>query len=189
MSRARHAALLLAVVVAGCGVTPEDAAREVEPPGGTQPAWPSQTAPPDDTGTVPERLYLIRDGEIVPVIRHVSAEPSPDELMSDLLAGPTDTEQQAGLTSALLGDDIITGVQVGAGNHAVVELAAGLDETSRNDQVLAFAQIVCTLTAQPAIAGVSFTSNGQAVAVPVADGSLSAGPLTPADYTALLADG
>jgi hypothetical protein len=187
MSRARRAALLAAVVLAGCGVTPEDSAREVEPPGGTRPAWPSQTPPPDDTGAVPERLYLILGDEIVPTIRHVSAEPSPEDLMADLLAGPTEAERRAGLTSALLGDDIITGVRV-ADNNAVVELAAGPDDTSRNDQVLAFAQIVCTLTAHPLITGVSFTSNGQAVAVPLADGSLSTGPLTTTDYAALLTD-
>jgi hypothetical protein len=187
MSQARRATLLVVVVLAGCGVTPEDSARQVEPPGGTQPVWPSHTSPPDDTGTVPERLYLILGDEIVPTVRHVSAEPSPDELMDDLLAGPTDAERRAGLTSALLGDDIIASVHT-VDNHVVVELVAGLGDTSRNDQVLAFAQIVCTLSAHPLITGVSFTSNGQAVAVPLADGSLSTGPLTTADYTALLTD-
>jgi hypothetical protein len=187
MSQARHAALLVAAILAGCGVTPEGSARQVEPPGGTPPAWPSQTPPTDDTGAVPERLYLIRGDEIVPTVRHVSTEPTPDDLLDDLLAGPTDTERQAGLTSALLGDEIITGVRL-VDDNAVVELAAGLDDTSRNDQVLAFGQIVCTLTAHPLVTGVSFTSNGQAVAVPLADGSLSTGLLTTADYTALLAD-
>lgn len=189
MSLTRRAALLLAVLVAGCGVTSEDSARQVEPPGGTRPVWPSQTSAPDDTGAVPVRLYMVHDGQIVPTVRHVSAKPSPGELLADLLAGPTDAEQQAGLTSALLGDDIITGVRLATGDHAVVELAPGLDETSRNDNVLAFGQIVCTLTAEPPITGVSFTSDGQAVDIPIADSSLSAGPLTTADYAALLADG
>ena len=187
MSRSCRTALLVAVILSGCGVTPEDSARQVEPPGGTPPAWPSQPSPPDDAGTVPERLYLIRGDEIVPVVRHVSSEPSPGDLLDDLLAGPADSERRAGLTSALLGDDIIIGVDV-VDNNAVVELAAGLDDTSRNDQVLAFGQIVCTLDAHPLITGVSFTGDGQAVAVPVADGSLSTGPLAAADYTAMLTD-
>lgn len=190
MSQARRATLLvlITVVLAGCGVTPEDSARQVEPPGGTQPDWASQPSPPDATGAVPERLYLIRGDEIVPALRHVSSEPSPEDLMDDLLAGPTDSERRAGLTSALLGDEIITGVHK-IDNNAVVELAAELDDTSRNDQVLAFAQIVCTLDAHPLITGVSFTSDGQPVGVPIADGSLATGPLTAAHYTALLTDG
>jgi hypothetical protein len=186
MRRACGAALLVAVVLAGCGVTPEDSARQVEPPRG-QPAWPSQPSSPDDPGAVLETLYLISGDEIVATVRHVSTEPTPDELLDDLLAGPTPAERRAGLTSALLGDDIITGVRM-VDTNAVVEVAAGLGDTSRNDQLLALGQIVCTLTDHPLIAGVSFTSDGQSVAVPVADGSLSTGPLTTADYTALVAD-
>jgi hypothetical protein len=182
----RAAALTTAILLAGCGVTAEDSARQVDPPGGNQPAWPTPTPALDDTGAVPQRLYLILGDEIVPVVRHVPTEPSPDELMDDLLAGPTDTERRAGLTSALLGGEIVSGVRM-VDINAVVELAAGLDEISRNDQVLAFAQIVCTLSAHPQVTGVSFTSDGQAVAVPVADGSLATGPLTTADYASLLA--
>jgi Sporulation and spore germination len=186
MRQIYRAGLLVAVVLTGCGVTPQDSARQVDPPRG-QPAWQSQPLSPDDTGAMRERLYLIRGDEIVPVLRHVPAEPTLDGLMDDLLAGPTEAERKAGLTSALLGDDIITGVHM-ADNNAVVELAATLGDTSRNDQVLALAQIVLTLTAHPPVTGVSFTSNGQSVAVPVADGSLSTGPLTAADYHALLTD-
>lgn len=187
MSPARLVALSAVVVLAGCGVTPEESARPVEPPRG-QPAWQSQTSPPEEPGAVLERLYLVRGDEIVPTVRHVPSEPTPDELMEDLLAGPTQAERRAGMTSALLGDDIITGVQV-VGTNAVVEIAAGLGDTSRNDQVLALGQIVCTLTEHQLITGVSFIGDGEAVAVPVADGSLSTGPLTSADYMALVATG
>ncbi|AVT33676.1 hypothetical protein C6361_34290 [Plantactinospora sp. BC1] len=188
--RAAALPLLLAAVVAGCGVPAEETAREVEPPDGVTHAWATPT-PPDPTpsiGAVPARLYLLRDGELVAVTRHVDAAPSVDELVDNLLAGPTDAEQRDGLTSALLGNDIVVGVQVSDG-RATVELTDTLDETGRSDQILAFAQIVCTLAAKPGVTAVSFTRAGQPVGVPRADGSLSEAPATAADYTSLVSGG
>ncbi|MFC0531783.1 GerMN domain-containing protein [Phytohabitans kaempferiae] len=186
--RAAALALLLTVAVAGCGVHAEESAREVSPPGGVSQAWTTETPPDPEpgTGAVPERLYLVRDGELVAVTRNVETQPSVDNLVEDLLAGPTDAEQREGLTSALLGNDIIVGVQL-AGGRATVELTDAIDEAGRTDQILAFAQIVCTLTARPGITAVSFTRGGQPVGVPRADGSLSETPATAADYLSLVA--
>jgi spore germination protein GerM len=190
--RARVGALLAAMTasvaagVTACGVPPEDSARPVEPPAGMQASWAAQSPPARESGTVPVRLFLVRDDKLVPVTRHVRTEPDVAELVDDLLAGPTESEQDSGLTSALLGGDIIVDARLADG-IAVVELADGLDETSRTDQVLAFAQIVCTLTANSRVAGVSFIRDGQVVGVPRANGSLSEGPLTASDYAELLA--
>jgi spore germination protein GerM len=128
---------------------------------------------------------MVRDGELVAVTRHVDAQPSVDDLVDALLAGPTDAEQRDGLTSALLGNDIVVGVQF-SGGRATVELTDTLDETGRSDQILAFAQIVCTLAAKPGVTAVSFTRAGQPVGVPRADGSLSESPVTAADYASLV---
>ncbi|MGN9913424.1 GerMN domain-containing protein [Phytohabitans sp. LJ34] len=180
--------VLLAAAVTGCGAQAEDLPREVNPPNGVSHAWATET-PPDPgpgAGVVAERLYFVRDGELVAVTRNVDAQPSVDELVDDLLAGPTDVEQREGLTSSLLGNDIVVGVQLSDG-RATVELTAALDESGRTDQILAFAQIVCTLTAQPGITAVRFTRGGQPVGVPHADGSLSEAPATAADYASLLA--
>lgn len=180
-------ATAVAVAASGCGVAPEDAARTVEPPQVIERSWQTQTPQASDSGVVPVQLYLVRDNELVPATRRMPVEPPLDELVKDLVAGPTEAERQAGLTSALLGGDLIVGVRLD-GQVAVVELAAGLDEISRTDQVLAFAQIVCTLTANSQVAGVSFTRDDQTVGVPRADGSLSEGPLTAADYAELIAE-
>lgn len=180
--------VLLAAAVTGCGVQAEDVPREVNPPNGISHAWTSET-PPDPgpgAGAVQERLYFLRDGELVAVTRNVEAQPSVDELVDDLLAGPTDAEQGGGLTSSLLGNDIVVGVQL-SGGRATVELTAALDESGRTDQILAFAQIVCTLTAKDGITAVTFTRGGQIVGVPRADGSLSDAPATAADYATLVA--
>jgi spore germination protein GerM len=114
----------------------------------------------------------------------VSIGPTVAELVDDLLAGPTPEERDEGITTALRATDV-AGVQVNEG-RATVELTGMLDGGARTDQVLAFAQIVCTLTASPAIASVSFTHDRRAVGVPRADGSLSHAPATAADYAALL---
>jgi Sporulation and spore germination len=106
------------------------------------------------------------------------------ELIGDLLAGPADAEQRDGLTSALLGNYIVVGIQLAEG-RATVELTAALDETGRTDQILALAQIVCTLTAKTEITAVSSTRGGQPVGVPRADGSLSEAAATAADYASL----
>lgn len=186
--RAATLSLLLATAVTGCGVQTENVPREVNPPSGVSHAWATETPPEPgpSAGAVRERLFFVRDGELVAVTRNVDAQPSVDELVDDLLAGPTDGEQHVGLTSALLGNDIVVGVQVSDG-RATVELTAALDEGGRTDQILGFAQIVCTLTAKAGITAVSFTRGGQIVGVPRADGSLSDAPATAADYASLLA--
>ncbi len=187
-ARVTLAAVLAAGLVAasaGCGLPAENSAREVEPPRGPYQAWTSQTPQAADSGTVPERLYLLDNDKLVLVVRHVRTESTIDELIRDLLAGPTDGERRAGLTSALLGSDVIAGARL-TGGEAVIELTARLDQTGRTDQVLAFAQIVCTLTARPEITGVTFTRDGRRIGVPRADGSLSQGPLTASDYSTLV---
>lgn len=186
--RAATLSVLLAAAVTGCGVQADEVPREVNPPNGVSHAWATET-PPDPgpgAGAVPELLYFVRDGELVFVTRNVDAQPSVDEIVDDLLAGPTDAEQRDGLTSSLLGNDIVVGVQLSDG-RATVELTAASDESGRTDQILAFAQIVCTLTAKPDITSVTFTRGGQPVGVPRADGSLSEAPATAADYASLLA--
>ena len=179
---------LLGAVLAGCGVRTEDVPREVDPPDGVSHAWATeaQPGPLPDAGAIPERLYFVRGGEIVPVTRYVQAEPSVEELVDDLLGGLTDAERRDGLTSALVGNEFVGGVQR-TGGLAKVELTAALDETGRTDQILAFAQIVCTLTTKPGITAVAFTRGGQVVGVPRADGSLSEAPASYADYASLLA--
>jgi spore germination protein GerM len=130
---------------------------------------------------------MLKDNMLVTVDRRLPAEPTIDDLIHELLAGPTHDERNIDITSALLGTSIITGVQV-KGTVATVELAANLNETGRTDEILAIAQIVCTLTARPYISGANFTRDGHRIGVPRADGSLSQGPLTIADYASLLAD-
>ena len=56
---------------------------------------------------------------------------------------------------------------------------------SSDDQLLALAQLVFTLTARPGIGQVRFTLRGEAIQVPRADGSLVATPVSRDDYSAV----
>ncbi|MFF5072808.1 GerMN domain-containing protein [Micromonospora olivasterospora] len=177
------AALLTAV--AACGVGTEAAPRVVEAPPGPFPS-PTTVDLPPAAGRVTETLCFVRDDRLVPVARRVVAAPTADAQLRHLLAGPTAGERAAGLTSALAGvtGAGVTGVVAG---EARVTVAGAGDDNARSDELIAFGQIVCTLTARDDVTAVSFLRGGRPLGVPRADGALSPRPLTADDYTALLA--
>lgn len=178
---------LTVALLAGCGIAAEGAPRGADPPPGPFPALASPTpAAPfiAASGAVAEQLYFVKDGKLVAVTRHVDTMPTVDELITALQTGPTDAERDTGLSSALLRSDVAS--LIIDDGQAVVALASPIDGTGRSDEALAYAQLVCTLTARTEISGVSFTRDGQSLAVPRGDGSLSPGPLTAADYATLV---
>lgn len=181
-TRSAAAAPLLIAALVGCGVTPDDGPRTIDPPGNP---FRAHNSPTPATGAFPHTLYLVKDNKLVPVTRHVDTAPTPDSLVAALLAGPTTSERDQGITSALPGSAIVLAVRVN-GSTATVELAVPVDRVPRTDEVLAYAQLVCTLTNHRGIAGVTFTRDGKPIGIPRADGSLSQGALTTADYTALI---
>jgi hypothetical protein len=183
-----RASVLLAVVVpavlllGGCGVPVDGSPRELGP----SRAAPGSDAPaPDRFGPAVERLYLVHDGRLVRVVRRVPAPRTPAQMVEDLVAGATRAEQQDGLTSAL--SQMQIGGTTVSQRRAAVEIGGPPAAGGRSDEVLAYAQIVCTLTSQGAEVGtVSFTRDAQTLAVPRGDGSLSTEPLTIADYAGLI---
>lgn len=177
------ATVAVAATLGGCGVPSDSSARQAPIPLPGQ-VRPSPTGAPT-TGAVAERLFLTRDSRLVRVTRAAASEPTVQRLLQDLLAGPTAAERADGLSSALLGTDISGEVHLDNG-LVTIELQAELDRNGRTDEVLALAQLVCTMSSHPAVRGVSFVRDGHPVSVPRADGSLSAGPLTGADYAALM---
>jgi spore germination protein GerM len=174
------------MLVAGCGLSAQSTPQPALPPPGLHLG---QTQPPDtgDSGRTPEYLYFVKDGMVLRIARHVTAAPSASQIVHDLLAGPDAAESATGYTSALLGDRLVDAVQV-TNKLATVALTAPMSDAGRNDVVLAYAQLVCTLTALPSVSGVIFTSGGSPISVPRGDGSLSQGgaPLTATDYTDLI---
>jgi hypothetical protein len=178
------AALVMLAPVAGCGVPVDAEPRVVEPPNGAHPAL--SAAAPNRPGAVSERLCLVRNELLSAVARSMQQTASLDTHLRLLLDGPTEAEQDAGFTSALTGTTPTQTVSQARG-IVTVEIGDRPEDTGRSDEVLGFGQIVCTLTTRPDVAAVAFTQDGRPLGVPRADGSLSPGPLTAADYADLLA--
>lgn len=177
-------ALLGALLSAGCGVPVDAQARALDPSAAPyQVVTRQRSAPP--TGTFRVVVYLVRDSALLPVPRRVPASPTPEQVLAALAAGPTSTEQADGVSTGLPvdGDISLSGVE---GTTAVVSVPAEAGTSSRSDAVLAFGQVVLSLTALPAVTGVLFEQDGKPLQVPRSDGSLSTGPLVRLDYRDLI---
>jgi spore germination protein GerM len=179
------ALVLAAAAPAGCGVPTEDSPRPITVAGRSAAGTAAETASPAP-GRPTELLYLVRDARLVAVHRPADRAPAVDEQLRHLLAGPTDSERDAAFVSALTGITATGMVEVRDG-AATVEIGNRSDGTGRSDEVLAYGQIVCTLTSRDDVHTVSFLHDGQPLRVPRADGSLADGPLTRADYAELIA--
>ncbi|MEV6349892.1 GerMN domain-containing protein [Actinoplanes sp. NPDC051851] len=180
---ALSAALFLpaALFLSACGVSVQGEPHEVELP--RRPLT-AQSATAFGSGEVAEVLCLIRDGKLAQTVRRVSGMPTAQQQLGELVSGPTPVEQNAGLSTALAGMSLeVTTPTV----TAVVEVTEADSGSGRNDEVLGYGQIVCTLTSRADIGSVSFTQSGKSLRVPRGDGSLSDAPLTAGDYRALLA--
>jgi hypothetical protein len=180
------AASVCGLVLAGCGVPTEDEPRPIEPSVtiGTFEGPIGAGGPAGSNGAAVERLFLVRGGRLVAVDRPLNAPPSLERHLDDLVSGPTERERDDGLDSALGGTDVIAGVTLRRGT-AVVGLNG--DNLIRNDEILAYGQIVCTLAARDDVDAVQFAQDGRPLEVPRADGALTPDPLTAADYRALIA--
>jgi len=178
----RAVAMLLVLLLAGCGVPTDDQPRAVEAPPGPFPT--PGTAISDPAGRFTEALYFVRDDRLILVYRRLDMSPTVTQHLAHLLAGPNEAERAEGLATALPGAVTVAGVRL-TGARAEVDVPPVVDGAGRSDEVFAFGQIVCTLTARPEVDAVSFLRDGEPLGVPRADGSLSQGPFTAADYVEL----
>lgn len=175
---------LVAVLSAGCGVGPEDAARPLstqEVPAGV---LTDRTSSPQPAGEREQRLFFLQDSQLVPVLRP-AAQVTPQTVLGDLLGGPLPDERDRGLSTA-----VPTSAEPGSvtltGPLALVDLGDRLLESGRDDPVTALAQVVLSLTALPAVEAVRFVQDGVPVDVPRGDGQVVDVPLRGEDYRDLL---
>ncbi|MEV0430955.1 GerMN domain-containing protein [Micromonospora sp. NPDC050495] len=185
MRRLLLVASCVVVLATGCGVPVDDAPRPVPVPPGPF-ANPAPDATATSSGRSAEPLCFLRDDRLVRVVRPVEYLPDVATHLEHLLAGPAEADRDGGLTSALTGRAVHTGGRLTAG-AAEVEVAEAADESGRSDEILAFGQIVCTLTSRADVHSVTFRRDGRPLEVPRADGALTTEPLTAADYRSLMA--
>lgn len=181
-------ALASVAVLGGCGISADGLPHPVDlpPPYGDLASTPAPN-PTTNEGRLTEVLYLIRDGALVAVTRPVDTPPPPMTLLDNLAAGPTAAEQAQGLVSALTsGTAVVDGVQIVGGLATVALTDTGLEGLTGATQLLAIAQIVCTLDARDDVTGVVFARGGQRFPVPRGDGSQADAELTMSDYQSLI---
>ena len=159
-------AALVALVPAGCGVPVDTHPRAIDNPHVLRSDEPlgRQRGSPAGSGST-----WSRPGRLERVSHRVAATTTPAEQLAELLNGPSEQDSAKGLTSALT-TMTIEGMTV-TNRRAVVVVGQPPETGARSDEVLAYGQIVCTLTSQGADVGtVSFVSGGEPLAVPRADG-------------------
>ncbi len=175
MSRARALAVAVACLAAlapalgACGVATQDRAVRVDPaevPFGLLEAATTTTVV--DEGR-PEVVFLVADDRLVAVDRRAGDDASLADLLELVVAGPSDTERTLGITTAVPAGAVASAeAERGV---AQVDLTEAFGDVRSDEQLLALGQLVYTLTQQPGIGGVSFTLDGEPVAVPLPDGT------------------
>jgi hypothetical protein len=172
------------LLLTACGVPAQDQPHPV-----TLPRRPLDTtsipAATDPAGEVAQVLCLINGDRLVQTGRRVRAASGPQQQLDQLVAGPTAAEQAQGISTALAATELTVNVPAGSFT-AAVEISEPDDSAARNDAVLAYGQIVCTLTARADIAAVSFQRDGQPLQVPRGDGTLTGQALRASDYRSLI---
>ncbi len=180
------AALVMAGALAGCDVGPQSApqalnARQV----------PYALHPPSHRSPVPvepglrEALVTVymegRNDRLVAVVRRVAYPVTLEELLGALANGPSAVESNQGMVSPA---SSVGPLGVGLPRDGVVPvyLPASFASLGGQDQVVAAAQIVYTVTGVRGVRGALVYVGGVVAQVPKADGNLANGPLTRSDY-------
>lgn len=133
-------------------------------------------------------VYLVDDqtNRLVAVHRSRNQTATLTALIHTLLAGPTQAESAAGLTTAINTSPTLNKITI-QGSMAIIDLSSSFGEIRGAGEVLASAQVVLTAVSFPGTESVLFSLDGTPTAVPLVSGVLSSAPLTFADYASLLA--
>jgi hypothetical protein len=191
-SRSGRAGLSVAAVLAiggglaGCGVGAQSAPQPLDakavPYGLLGPTSSPSTSVP---GLVSARVTIYMEGgngRLVPVHRDVQWPATLSAILAQLAAGPSGEESSRGLVSpaSSVGPFGVGPVRDGV---VAVDLPVSFQSLGGQDQQVAAAQIVFTVTTFTGVSGVRFLVGGQRAQVPTGDGSLTKGPSTRQDYS------
>lgn len=170
-----------------CGVQPQDRARTTNdhdvPFGLLDTSAPTVVPPAGGAATQSVVLCFVRDSRLVLTNQPLAAPVSLESALTALAAPPTDAAPL--LRTALTDPSIIRSVKL-VGGVAQVDLQTAISQLTGEEQLLAVAQMVCTLTGRPGVGQVSFTLEGSPLGVPKGDGSLATSPVARDDYATLL---
>ncbi len=185
-SRALSLMCLVAVMLFGCGIPVEERARPLPAdmiPSSLPAQGPAASSASGDRGAASADVFLVRNSRLVRVGRQPWDPPLLEGAIAALLRGPTATERADGVRTALTRPVRLAGA-VAAG-VPLIDVTGSLADVEGEEQILALAQLVFTLTALPSVDGVSFALDGRPVEVPTGDGALKRGPIGRHDFAAV----
>jgi hypothetical protein len=167
------------VSISGCGVGAQTTAHPIA--GGDLPSALLSPSAPTVSSVVPQlpssTIYLVEGDGLVSVRRPTARTASLAGLLTSLLAGPTRTESENGLSTAINTDPVLNHVAMHDGT-ATVDLGGAFGDVRGQQEVLAAAQDVLTTLSYPGVIRVQITLDGAVTDIPLADGTLTA-PTTP----------
>jgi spore germination protein GerM len=173
---------------AACGVPPDDHATLAQPGSvpydllGEGPAATATTSAALQTEKA--TIFLVQGERLAAVQRELPAPVSVDTILETLAAGPTVTEVQLGLRTALLAQGLMHSGGV-SGGIATIDLGQPFTEIAGRDQIVALAQIVSTVTGLPGVGRARFTLDGQPVGILRGDGAVTTETVSRDDYATL----
>lgn len=176
---------LVTVLLVACGVTAESGPTAIDIDVAPTMEVPPVSPPPDGPAVA---LYLVADHGIVAVDRVVPSTGAPDDVLSSLVAGPTAADAALGFRSSIPSGTRLLATSLRRGT-VTVDLSNEFAAVGGEEEILAVAQIVVTLTSQPGTDSVSFLLEGTPIAVPAPDGALTGEPVTFDDYAPLVSTG
>jgi len=178
-----------AVMLAACGVPPDDRATLAAPASvpfdllGQAPSVTATTLPFAQTEKA--TLFLVQGERLAAVQRELPAPVSVESVLEALAAGPTATEVQLGLRTALLTTPGLVNSGGVSGGIATIDLGQPFSEIAGRDQIVALAQIVSTVTGLPGVGRVRFTLDGNPVGILRGDGAVTTETVSRDDYATL----
>ncbi|MFZ6005585.1 MAG: GerMN domain-containing protein [Actinomycetota bacterium] len=185
--RALGCCALVLTMIGACALREEQRARirddEEVPFGLLDEAAPPLVPPTPSPATEGVPLCFVEGDSLRVVVGGL--EPASD--LSEVVAALADLPEIEGTElETPAGDHGLIGDVTLAAGVARVDLRSAITSLSGDAQLLAIAQLVCTLTGQPGVGPVSFTLEGASVDVPRGDGSLTSEPVSRDDYADLL---
>lgn len=189
MTRRAAVALALALLAAGCGIPtggePSTIPASDVPYGLAEPSTPSATTAPPEVLPDTSRVYLLAAGDVlVPRGRELTGDTRRErlaELLSQLAAGPTATERDEQLSTALPPEVRLSVASLDDG-VATVRMNDSAQAPSGVAGRRAVAQIVLTATSVPGVRAVLLELAGEQIEAPLPSGELTSEPLTADDF-------
>jgi hypothetical protein len=192
-ARARGTTLVafaVGLVVAGCSVPLSDDVELLDRSQYVAEIRPTSERPSAQSMQTPALdgvlLYFVRDSGLRTRVVLAPENFSISDVVAALAAGPEPADVVGGLRSAVSErDNLVADVEIADG-IAYVELDPAFGELPGNEQILFLGQVTLSVVSNNLASAVSYTRNGETLAVPDANGQPVSTPTQRQDYIILI---